>query len=148
MRKIIKTLLLVAWMAVIYMFSAQNGQASTNTSNAVIQTIYNILNYVLNMNILFSEFVIKSGHFIRKLAHFSEFFILGVLAVVTIKEYIANRFVLYSIIFCGVYALSDELHQLFVDSRACSLTDVCIDISGALLGILLYHLISRKWKRE
>ena len=41
-----------------------------------------------------------------------------------------------SALFCFVYALSDEFHQMFVDGRGASFTDCLIDTGGAMLGIL------------
>ena len=38
------------------------------------------------------------------------------------------------------YALCDEFHQLFVPGRGAEFTDVCIDSSGALVGIFLIFL--------
>ena len=38
------------------------------------------------------------------------------------------------------YAATDEFHQIFVPGRAGMLTDVMIDSSGALAGILLAAL--------
>jgi VanZ family protein len=43
--------------------------------------------------------------------------------------------------FCILYAVADELHQLFVPGRAASPVDVLIDTGGALLGILLFALL-------
>ena len=39
------------------------------------------------------------------------------------------------------YAATDEFHQIFVPGRAGMLTDVMIDSSGALAGILLAALV-------
>ena len=46
-----------------------------------------------------------------------------------------------SALFCFVYALSDEFHQMFVDGRGASFTDCLIDTSGALLGIIAALII-------
>ena len=40
--------------------------------------------------------------------------------------------------FSAVYAISDEVHQLFVPGRACMPLDVLIDASGALAGIAIF----------
>ena len=51
-------------------------------------------------------------------------------------------------IFCGVlYAGSDEVHQLFVDGRACRAGDVLIDAAGVFLGVLIAHF-ARKNKQK
>ena len=58
---------------------------------------------------------------------------------------ISNQF------FCGLiawgigtlYAVSDEIHQVFIDGRSCELRDIAIDAGGVLLGVLIIHLIWR-----
>ena len=39
--------------------------------------------------------------------------------------------------FCSLYAISDEVHQLFVPGRGAQVKDVFIDIAGAAVGIFL-----------
>jgi VanZ family protein len=41
---------------------------------------------------------------------------------------------------CLGYACSDELHQAFVPDRLCSPKDVALDVSGAMLGTVLYTI--------
>ena len=43
----------------------------------------------------------------------------------------------YAWIFCILYAMSDEFHQLFVPGRSGEIRDICIDSLGALLGIII-----------
>ena len=43
-------------------------------------------------------------------------------------------------IFCVGFAGLDEYHQSFVGGRGPSVRDVCIDSSGALIGIILVQL--------
>ena len=86
--------------------------------------------------------------FIRKLAHFTEFMILGILAKVNYEGYYKTNTILYPLLFSMLYACSDELHQLFVPGRFCAFKDVMIDSSGAFVGIALYHLITSRWKRK
>jgi VanZ family protein len=46
-----------------------------------------------------------------------------------------------SLLVAFLYALSDELHQLFVPGRQTALTDVAIDTAGILLALLLVRLL-------
>jgi VanZ family protein len=41
----------------------------------------------------------------------------------------------------ALYALSDETHQLFVPGRAFQLLDLALDVTGAVIGLLLYTFI-------
>lgn len=45
-----------------------------------------------------------------------------------------------------LYAISDELHQLFVPGRHASAADVGIDAAGILLALLVVRLFS--WRRN
>lgn len=141
MKKNIKIILLVFWMALIFFLSAQIANDSTETTNFVIDILYKLykgLN-IGDLSVLdFTEIVFKP---VRKLAHFGEFAILGILMYLNVKEYKKNRVVLFALVLSALYALSDEIHQIFVPGRACTFVDMCIDTSGALIGILLIHLI-------
>ena len=56
-----------------------------------------------------------------------------------------------SLIFTSLYALSDEIHQIFIDGRSCEFRDWVIDTAGALIGIaafLLVMLIIKKRKGD
>ena len=74
--------------------------------------------------------------------------ILGILAKVNYEGCYKTNTILYPLLFSMLYACSDELHQLFVPGRFCAFKDVMIDSSGAFVGILLYHLITSRWKRK
>ena len=52
------------------------------------------------------------------------------------KQYSKAR-ALLTLAICFLYAVSDEVHQVFVPGRAGRISDVMIDTSGAVLGILL-----------
>ncbi|MDD5595605.1 MAG: VanZ family protein [Candidatus Omnitrophica bacterium] len=56
----------------------------------------------------------------------------------TFSGLIKAQLVLYSIIFCTTYGISDEYHQLFVPGRCCSGFDIFIDGLGGFLGSLFY----------
>jgi VanZ family protein len=44
-------------------------------------------------------------------------------------------------VFCILYAISDEVHQLFVLGRGAQVVDVLIDSLGAFVGIGMYRVI-------
>jgi VanZ family protein len=68
---------------------------------------------------------------LRKLAHFGEYAVLGLLLVRAFgREPLAAA--------AGVaYAATDELHQHFVRGRHAAFRDVAIDSAGVLAGLLL-----------
>lgn len=77
----------------------------------------------------------------RKLAHFTEYAILGFLAArafrTSPRDSIARRWFLISVSLIVVYALIDEFHQSFVPSRTASVVDSLIDIAGGLTALVL-----------
>jgi len=85
-------------------------------------------------------------HFItRKIAHFTEYAILGFLAArafrTSSRPAIRHHWFLISAALIVVYALADEYHQSFVPTRTASVFDSFIDMSGGLSALLL---VSRK----
>ena len=148
MRKMIKYCTVVLWMGLISFLSFQNGDVSTVTSSGVSWMIYHFIKTLIpSISISVDDFVLQYMPFIRKMAHFGEFLILGVLIFLLIIEYKTKRPHILSIVICFVYAIFDEIHQYFVPNRYCSLKDIMIDTSGAIVGILLCYTIYKKWKK-
>ena len=48
----------------------------------------------------------------------------------------------WAVALTSLYAVTDEVHQLFVDGRACRFTDWLIDTAGGLTGALVFLLIA------
>ena len=145
-KRIIYTVLLVLWMIIIFMFSNQNANNSQSTSDKVISTIIEIVETVTNNEISEDKRinVIEDTSFIvRKLAHFTIYFILGVLVYLTLTSYHVNKTILFSILFCFIYACSDEIHQMFSDGRTAKLIDILIDTSGATIGCFIIKFFKR-----
>ncbi len=87
---------------------------------------------------------------IRKAAHITEYFVLGMLLFRgfrgTEKERKPWRWAVFSLMAVSLYALSDEFHQTFVPSRGVELSDVGIDIvaGGVALAIsVLFYRLKR-----
>ena len=78
-------------------------------------------------------------HFlVRKMAHFLEFFALGVTALVLVREYTDDKYrkILF-LLFTGVFVpLVDETIQIF-SARGPLLTDIWIDVGGFTTGSFL-----------
>ena len=150
MKKHIRLILLILWMILIFYMSAQPQLESETTSNLVAELIYGIYAFIFPNNHLdVAVFLERYIHPIRKLAHFTEFMILGILVYLNSRDYTKKNNVFYSILFSVLYAVSDEIHQLFVDGRYCDIRDMGIDTAGALTGILLCHLLmTRCFKRK
>ena len=83
---------------------------------------------------------------LRKLGHFSEYLILGLLLV---RALAADgrwrlRHAVVAVALAGAYAATDELHQAFVPGRTAAVTDALIDASGALAGQVALALHRRR----
>lgn len=135
MKKRINILLVITWMILIFIMSSFNSTESSNQSNFIVNIIANIFN-INNISIL--------SLIVRKLAHFTEYFILGLLVYNLI--YSNQKKAYFAIIICVLYAISDEIHQLFVPGRSCQVLDVIIDSSGSLLGIILLYIYKYRHK--
>ena len=95
------------------------------------------------------NFAVDLCYFTRKLAHFVEFFVLGVLTFTNIliirKEY-QKSYVGCGLFFVLLIAVTDEFIQSFT-GRTSSVKDVLIDFSGAAFGLLtviLFTFLKRK----
>ena len=80
----------------------------------------------------------NSGFLLRKLAHFTEFTMLGLCLRWLFG--MLGKGMLVPFLWGGLAACVDETIQLFVPERGPSLRDVCIDSSGVLLGVILLTL--------
>ncbi len=132
---------MLAVMAVIFIFSAQSGQQSYKTSQAVGDFVQSLPSVSPS-----KPGGTDKGNFfdkvsIRDLAHFALYFALGVTAFLTAAS-AAGRFVVKrrgllpllcacaTVAVSFLYALSDEWHQTFVDGRTASMEDVLLDSIG------------------
>jgi len=52
-----------------------------------------------------------------------------------------NKKPLFAFLICVIYAISDEIHQLFVPGRTGQLKDVIIDSSGSFVGIAIVIIV-------
>ena len=82
----------------------------------------------------------------RKLAHFTEYAILGLLAARAFRGSprpgLRNRWFLAALALIVVYSLLDEYHQSFVPSRTASVSDSFIDMTGGLAALIV------TWRRQ
>lgn len=126
-----KKQLIISWaavllcMAIIFILSAQKGDESQNLSDRFI--------------IIFGlEF---SSDFVRACAHFLEYAGLSVLIYNALYRSYGYFRPFLSVIISALYAVTDEIHQLFVEGRACQITDVIIDTVGAAAGIAVLTVL-------
>ena len=141
MKFLIRYLPLIAWLAVISVASSDNFSAA-NTSRIIGPLILWLFPHT-------SPETMAMIHFItRKIAHFTEYAILGFLAARAFStsptDAIRQRWFLLSVSLIVVYALFDEYHQSFVPSRTASIFDSLIDIAGGLTALLAVRAKPRR----
>lgn len=150
-KKIILPVLVFFCMASIFCFSNQNASKSQSISDKVAKKTIELKSEVTKTEVTEKEkenFVTSTRTLIRKSAHFTIYFVLGILLYLTFKSYNTKHPVLYSILICFLYACSDEVHQLFVSERTARMLDVFIDICGSSVGIGITYLFSKKLKKR
>ena len=139
--KYLKLSLVIVWMIIIFMFSNQKADESTELSDGVILKVVRIVEKINHKSYSDEEILNKFFVPVRKIAHFTIYLILGILVYLYIKEYGFNNTCLISIMICCMYACSDEIHQIFVDGRSGEVLDVIIDTIGSIIGIFITKLI-------
>ena len=82
---------------------------------------------------------------VRKAAHFTIYLILGLLVSIVLTQKCLNlkQIIIYTVLICMAYAVTDEIHQLVVSGRAGMFTDVLLDSAGVVAGVLLMSLLIR-----
>ena len=118
MRRILAWIPALVWMMVIFAFSHQPAlKAST---------------------IDWQDFII------RKIAHITEYFILTLLYLWSLRKYPGfsrKKALLTAGVLAFLYAVTDEYHQTFISGREGRARDVGIDS----LGVCLAAIFSRNW---
>ena len=124
------------WAGLIFMFST-NVFSAGNTGGILAD----LLRYFFSA---LSDDIIQLIHtLIRKLGHFSEYFILAVLILRALRqetgEKLQTPWLALGLGLTALYAVSDEFHQAFVPGRTASIADVLLDIFGGICGTLWLH---------
>lgn len=132
-------------MYIIFSFSAQTGTASSRLSYKVSYKVVSAADNALDLELTdqqISRCIRKINYYIRKFAHFTEYFLLAVSISVPLYVYGIRGIwlVMTAGILCAGFAALDEFHQLFVQGRGASVKDVLIDSCGSLIGIVFVRI--------
>lgn len=132
------------WMVLIFNLSSQMAEQSDAFSSGIAETVIEVVEKIAPQKAAKID-VGKLNHLIRKGSHFLVFLALGVLFMCAIRRngIYGIKGVVITLLFCSLYAILDEVHQLFVSGRGAQISDVFIDIVGAAAGILGYLGISK-----
>ena len=131
-RLIINWIILIGWMLLIFFMSNQPADISTKQSDLVIK-LFSAIGIDLNTHLgELASFVV------RKVAHFTEYFILYYFSISVCKYYVdIKKARIYCLFVVLGYAISDEIHQYFIPGRAMAIRDVVIDFSGGVVGFIV-----------
>lgn len=127
------------WIMLIFSFSMQSGEESSQISGGIVSRLVDLL---FSPDFAYAE---QLEFLIRKLAHFTEYFVLGVLVLQTLKQTRCPRQVIVGLLICVLVASCDETIQLFSGGRSGKIADVVLDSVGAWCGIM-GRLKARRYK--
>ena len=136
------------WTGFIFSMSLKPADASSEISKGTLNALLNIFSPVIEsvLGELTDEKIDFSHNLLRKAAHFTEFFILGSIALcftneLKIKLSRFKHIWLFALLYGIVIAVTDETIQLFVAGRAGRIFDVMIDTSGVVAAIIVLKII-------
>lgn len=127
--KLMSRCLLFLWLGCIWGHSMMSVSVSAQESGSLLQYLIQFLPFL-------------TDHILRKMAHVFEYFILGLLVSRNVDSNVRGWEHRAEGI-CFVTAFLDESIQVF-SGRGALVTDVWIDLGGAILGIAVYWLLSRR----
>ena len=141
--KILSWIVVILWMALIFNFSSQSAVESDKMSTGITKIAIEAIEKVMP-NAKFN--IEKFDNIVRKNAHFFIYLLLGLFVINALRRsgVCGYRQAAFTLLICILYAMSDELHQIFVPGRSAQARDVIIDGAGTCLGILIYLVIIRK----
>lgn len=113
------------WMMVIFILSAQPALQSQELSDGFLDVLIATLHLPL------------TSFMVRKAAHATEYLLLGIFLYAAVSVTAQRKQFFIPFIMTALYAVTDEIHQMFVPGRACQVRDMLIDACGALVGVLL-----------
>lgn len=135
---------LVLWLALIFLAST-GAMSAPNTSRIIGPLLRWLFPQITEAQLLRAHFVT------RKLAHFSEYAVLALLAarafIPSTRAWLRQRWRLSAFLLVVVYALLDEYHQSFEATRTASIWDSMIDTAGGTTALVLLTLW-RAWRQR
>jgi vanZ family protein len=137
---ILNYVIVCSWDLVIFTLSHQPAAVSSGQSGVIVGHLQQAMPGVSTAILTF---------LVRKSAHIIAYFILGILMYralrITIRCWRTRTVASLALLSCSLYAVTDEIHQLFVPGRSGELRDVMIDSIAALVGVGLCAWMMR-WR--
>ncbi|MEE0858737.1 MAG: VanZ family protein [Acutalibacteraceae bacterium] len=130
--KVIFTILTVLLTLFIWLHSLTPAEQSSEESDFVLEFVNSILNNI-NINANISSFIV------RKAAHFLEFTALGLFVTATATRYEPNikKCIFHILFILLAVPVTDEALQYLAPERSPQISDVLLNFSGCITGLLL-----------
>lgn len=136
-------LLPLLWMSLIFVGSADKN-SYRHSSSIVVPLLHWLFPHM-------SEAHVEAIHHVcRKCAHLTEYAVLALFLWRAVRKPVRNdprpwrwREAAIAVVIVFAYAASDEFHQIFVPGRTPLVSDVFIDTSGAVIGMLVLWAVGR-----
>lgn len=150
MKKVISYILLILWISIIFILSHQPSGVSGDISGSLIYDVFNFIYDIFNLNTSnLNNFIEMIHEPIREVMHALEYLILAILTMNALYQSKIKKYMVSTILFCFIYSISDEVHQLFIDGRTFQILDLFMDFIGYMLGSLIsYKLIFKNVTKE
>lgn len=129
--KAISLIIVIAIAVTIFALSAQNSEDSAETSGAVIGFFALIFKNEIPQEI------------IRTVAHFCEYAGFGFFVCNAFYAFKNKLMPVVSALSSLGYALTDEIHQIFVPGRAFQISDLAVDLGGIALGTVVFVILCK-----
>ena len=154
--RLLTTILTIGIMSMIFAFSMENAEQSDLRSGVFSRTVISILHPEYEQMEPDRQKTIYDSiqHAVRKTAHFTEYLLLGFMIRLCLESWFGSRMKKLSpLALIGfsagtAYACTDEMHQLAIEGRSGQWTDVLVDGSGVLAGVMLGTLLIRRINRK
>ncbi len=142
-KRILLLLILIADMVFIFYNSAQVASVSSNASQSVTQMVAHVIvpNYDKLDETAKLNTVASLEAIVREAAHLLQFVPMGfalylLLCISTLPKNLSRIRLLLTLGFGILYAVSDEVHQLFVPGRSFQFFDIFMDTCGIAFGCI------------
>ena len=152
----IATIFLIILYCVIFSFSEQDGETSSGVSSLISEKCVAFLKALSGKNwsqMMVEGMAVYFENPIRKLAHFCEYALMGILLFwiwypwVGLRKHILMQnhkrkakipcLLKINILWVFISACFDEIHQVFIPGRDGNIWDVLLDTAGGAFGLLI-----------
>lgn len=136
---------LLALMIAMFLFSGQDSDKSSSLSRTVTKAVCNVAVENFDEKPASEQMIIihRLDKYVRKFAHFSIYAFMGLCLYYSSYKLTAQlrHKAALTAGFCLIFAIFDEIHQIFVPGRAFMVTDILIDLTGSLVGMGFLRIV-------